>query len=89
MNDFVTMLRIRIKKADDQYIANASRYAWDPDPNSAEQKALRTQYFSLQNTDESDSTLAYHGVFILDKNGVCLRGEAFDYREPAPEPNAE
>ena len=88
MNDFVTLLRIRIKEANGQYIANPAQYAWDPDPNSAEQKAVRKQYFFLQDTDEGDETLSYHGVFILDKNGVCLRGEAFDYRV-APEPNEE
>lgn len=88
MNDFVTLLRVRIKEADGQYIANAAKYDWDDDPQGAKQRAVRKQYFFLQETDENDNTLSYHGVFILDKNGISLRGEAFDYRTE-PEPEAE
>lgn len=90
MNDFVTLLRIRIKAADGQYTANAVKYAWNPDKNSTEHKAVIRQYFNLQNTDMGDDTLEYHAVFILDSHGVCINGEDFDYRvQPEPEQAAE
>jgi hypothetical protein len=89
MNDFVILIRTRIK-TDGSDIINAVKYPWNSDQTSAEYKAVTKQYFNLQNTDADDSTLVYHSVFILDKNGIAVRGEAFDYRvEPEPEPEAE
>ena len=91
MNDFVTLVRQRIKAADDSFIVNAVQYPYNPDVLSDEWRALRKQYYFLQETDENDNTLSYHAVFILDKNGVLLKGEAWDYRvpEPTPEPEEE
>ena len=88
MNDFVTLLRVRIK-TDGEYIANPGKYPWDGDWKSEKGQALLKHYFHLQHTDANDATLVYHGVAILDSNFSCIKGEAFDYREPEPEPNEE
>lgn len=83
MNDFVTMLRVRIKSG--QYIANAVQYPYDGNINS---RALIQQYFNLQHTDQEDSTVTYHAVYIIDSRGTMLRGETFDYR-PQQEQEAQ
>lgn len=88
MNDFVTLIRQRIQKADGQFIVNASKYPWDGDWNSDYGKALTKQYFNLQHTD-ADDAFSYHAVFIMDNTGVTIKGEAFDYRMPEPEPEPE
>ena len=90
-NDFVVLVRTRIK-TDGTDIINAVKYPWNPDDHSAEYKAVIKQYFNLQNTDMGDDTLAYHSVFVYDPTGICVKGEAFDYRvdpEPEPEPAGE
>ena len=76
MENFVTMLRIRIKNG--QYIANAAQYPYDGNINSRE---LIRQYYNLLNTDAQDATVTYHAVYIIDSKGTMLRGETFDYRE--------
>lgn len=89
MNDFVTLIRQRIKSADGQFIVNAVQYPWDGDWKSDKGQALLKQYFNLQHTDTDDRTLSYHAVFVLDNTGATIKGEAFDYREPEPEPEEE
>ena len=90
-NDFVVMQRTRIT-TDGTKTVNSAAYPWNPDEKSAEQKAVIKQYFNLQNVDAGDNTLVYHSVFCIDPSGVCVKGEAFDYRvdpEPEPEPAGE